>query len=110
MNKTEKLLPLGSIVLLKEGLQKLMVVARGVVYVNQTTKEDEFSDYMAVLYPAGMNPESTIFFNQSDIDKVLFSGFVDEDETRFLEIYAEWKEQLEREAERKYLDAHTFGF
>jgi hypothetical protein len=107
---TERILPLGSVVLLKDGVQKLLVVGRGAVYSNQETGEDEFNDYMAVLYPAGMNPESTIFFNQDDIDKVIFSGFVDDDETRFLEIYAEWKEQLEREAERKYLDAHTFGF
>lgn len=81
MNKNKKeLLPLGSIVLLKEGLQKLMVVERGAIYTNQETGQDDFADYMAVVYPAGLNPETTIFFQHKDIDKVVFKGYSDSEE------------------------------
>ena len=91
MMETKKLLPLGSIVLLEEGLQKLVIVGRGAIYEDQETGQDTFADYMAVLYPSGMNPETTIFFQHDNIDKVVFEGYSDEEEDRFLEIYATWK-------------------
>ena len=46
---------------------------------------------MAVLYPSGMNPETTIFFQHDNIDKVVFTGYSDEEEDRFLEIYEAWQ-------------------
>lgn len=61
MNEGKKLLSLGSVVLLEEGLQKLVIVGRGAVYTDQQSKKDTFADYMAVLYPSGLNPETTIF-------------------------------------------------
>lgn len=89
--ETKKLLPLGSIVLLEEGLQKLVIVGRGAIYEDQETGQDTFADYMAVLYPSGMNPETTIFFQHDNIDKVVFTGYSDEEEDRFLEIYEAWQ-------------------
>ncbi|KRM91354.1 hypothetical protein FC87_GL000864 [Fructilactobacillus florum DSM 22689 = JCM 16035] len=59
--EVKELLPLGSILILKESLQKLMVVGRGAVYNDPKTDEEKFADYMAVLYPEGINPKSTIF-------------------------------------------------
>lgn len=56
MTETKKLLPLGSVVLLEEGLQKLMVVGRGAIYTDKATGKDTFADYMSVLYPTGLNP------------------------------------------------------
>ncbi|GAB2023703.1 hypothetical protein RyT2_27810 [Pseudolactococcus yaeyamensis] len=97
MSETKKLLPLGSVVLLEEGLQKLVVVGRGAVYTDQVTERDTFADYMGVLYPAGLNPETTIFFNHENIDKVVFEGYSDEEETRFLEIYGKWQDDLKKE-------------
>ena len=91
MIETKKLLPLGSIVLLEEGLQKLVIVGRGAIYEDQETGQDTFADYMAVLYPSGMNPETTIFFQHDNIDKVVFTGYSDEEEDRFLEIYEAWQ-------------------
>ncbi|EMF0091351.1 DUF4176 domain-containing protein [Enterococcus hirae] len=100
-NKTEELLPIGSIVLLKEGLQKLMIVGRGTIYTDQETGKDTFADYMAVLYPTGLNPETTIFFNHENTDQVVFRGYSDEEETRFLEVYEEWKKNLENSSKKE---------
>lgn len=96
MIESKTLLPLGSIVLLEEGLQKLVVVGRGAVYTEQQTGQDTFADYMAVLYPTGLNPETTIFFNHENIDKVVFEGYSDDEEKRFLEVYAEWEHDLKK--------------
>ncbi|EOS8001239.1 DUF4176 domain-containing protein [Enterococcus hirae] len=109
-NKTEELLPIGSIVLLKEGLQKLMIVGRGTIYTDQETGKDTFADYMAVLYPTGLNPETTIFFNHENTDQVVFRGYSDEEETRFLEVYEEWKKNLENSSKKEQQSTETFGF
>lgn len=109
MNEGKKLLPLGSVVLLEEGLQKLVIVGRGAVYTDQQSKKDTFADYMAVLYPSGLNPETTIFFDHKNIDKVVFEGYSDEEEVRFLEIYSKWETDL-KQATSKPPQSIPIGF
>lgn len=65
---------------------------------------------MAALYPTGLNPETTIFFNHENIDKVVFKGYSDEEEERFLEIYQEWKNDLDSSAKKESQATETFGF
>ena len=109
--QNEKLLLLGSIVLLKEGRQKLIIVGRGAIYTDQETGEDKFAAYMSAVYPMSMNPETTIFFQNKNIDKVIFKGYSDEEEEeRFLEIYREWKENIENENSDENQTTETFGF
>lgn len=110
MTETKKLLPLGSIVLLEEGLQKLLIVGRGAIYTDQTTGNDIFADYMSVLYPTGLNPETTIFFNHENIDKVVFEGYSDEEEERFMEVYAEWKDGLDEQDKETSNANESIGF
>ena len=83
----KKLLPLGSIIYLQEG-------TRGVIFDDEETGEQVFADYMGVLYPLGLQTESTIFFQHENIDKVVFEGYSDEEEDRFLEIYNTWTKTL----------------
>lgn len=109
MNEEKKLLPLGSVVLLEEGLQKLVIVGRGAVYTDQQSKKDTFADYMAVLYPSGLNPETTIFFDHKNIDKVVFEGYSDEEEVRFLEIYSKWETDV-KQATSKPPQSIPIGF
>lgn len=110
MNRNEKLLPLGSIILLKEGMQKLVVIGRGAVYEDAETGNDRFADYMGAIYPTGINPEKTIFFQHENIDKVVFIGYSDEEEVRFLEIYDEWQQGLVDASESETYTAESFGF
>ena len=42
----------------------------------------------------GLQPESTIFFQHENIDEVVFEGYHDEEEDRFLKIYHEWEQNL----------------
>ena len=61
-NKNKELLPLGSIVYLQEGTQKLMIIGRVFIFDDEETGEKAFADYIGVLYPMGFQTESTIFF------------------------------------------------
>ena len=90
---TQELLPLGSILYLEGATSKLMVVCRGPVF--ESDNEQVYSDYVGVVYPEGINPEDAIFFNHENIDKVVFEGFKDEEEERFMEVYKEWESKLE---------------
>lgn len=109
MSEGKKLLPLGSVVLLEEGLQKLVIVGRGAIYTDQQTEKDTFADYMAVLYPSGLNPETTIFFDHENIDKVVFEGYSDEEEVRFLDIYSKWESDV-KQATSKPAQSVPIGF
>lgn len=84
------MLPIGSIVFLQEGSQKLMIISRGVVVEEQG--RNVLFDYSASLYPLGINPERTYYFNKENIDKVIFEGYKDEEEERFQELYEQWLE------------------
>ena len=73
-------LPIGSIVYLAEGNQKIMILNRG-PFVEQGG-EKVFFDYTGALYPSGLDPEEVFYFNETDVEEVLFEGFRDEEEVR----------------------------
>lgn len=39
-----------------------------------------------------MNPEQVFYFNDENIDKVVFEGYRDGEEIRFEELYSQWLE------------------
>lgn len=69
----KNLLPIGSVVLLKEGKKRLMIYG-----INQKTGNGDNYDYLGCLYPEGnISPEHTYLFNHEDIEGVFFVGFMD---------------------------------
>lgn len=82
------MLSIGSIVYLKEGSQKIMVLNRGPV-VNENDKNILY-DYSGCRYPSGLNPNEVLYFNQENVDSILFNGYTDEEEERFEQLYTEW--------------------
>lgn len=83
------MLPIGSIVYLSEGNQKMMILNRGAV-VEQNNERVLF-DYTGATYPKGLDPEQVYYFNKEDIDEVVFEGYKDSDEKRFVELYEKWR-------------------
>lgn len=72
------MLPIGSVVQLKNGEAKLMVLNRFPLY--NDNGEIGYFDYSACLYPNGNTDNQAYFFNQEKIEKVWFEGYVDETE------------------------------
>lgn len=68
-------LPLGSIVLLKNGTKKLLIIARAINVNNNNT--NYFFDYGAVAYPEGLIGDEMAYFNADKINKVIFTGYND---------------------------------
>lgn len=69
-----RLLPVGSVVLLRGGIKKLMIIG-----VMPIIKEPEIKlyDYVGVLYPEGFlnNQTGNYLFNHSDINDIVFLGY-----------------------------------
>lgn len=85
------MLNLGSIVKLKKGKVKLMIINRGVgIKINDA---DCYFEYVGCIYPVGLELENLYYFNQDNIQAVIFKGFEDEEEKEFEKDYTEWVNQ-----------------
>ena len=70
-------LPLGSIVYLKGGTKKVIIIARGLV-----AKRGDgvvFFDYGGVPYPEGLQDDQMAYFQHDGISRVVFEGYTDLD-------------------------------
>ena len=77
-------LPLGSIVRLRGGKLKLMVVSRG-LRVPAANGKQYYFDYGAVAYPNGLITPDMAYFQLESVDEVYHWGYSDEDDVRFME-------------------------
>lgn len=84
------LLPIGSVVMLRNGKKRVMIFG-----VKQTdTNTNKEYDYISVLYPEGnMGETGQFLFNHSDIDEVYFRGCEDEEREEFIENLAKFYEE-----------------
>lgn len=64
---------IGSIIYLKEGSQKLMIINRGPIVEIENQKY--MFDYSACKYPIGVVEDEIYYFNEENIDSVIFKGY-----------------------------------
>lgn len=92
--KIKDLLPIGSIVRLKDGEKKLMI---GGIKQQEADGNGREFDYYGVLYPEGhLGDEFQYLFNHEDIDEIVFRGFEDEEREDFLTRLAALYDQVDR--------------
>lgn len=101
----QELLPLGSVVVLKEGTKKLMIIGR--LQANPKTKN--LYDYAGCPWPEGyVDKEHCYVFNHDDIDLLYYLGMQDIEEFNFRFKLDEAIEKIESEgykhAKRKCID------
>ena len=60
---------------------------------NEIDGEKQVFDYAACNYPQGLDMENTLYFNEENIDEVVFEGYMDDDEKRFQKLFKEWMEE-----------------
>ncbi len=78
-----KYYPIGTVVILTGGDRPLMIYGRR--QKQQTT--GLLWDYVACLYPEGnLDEEHTVFFQNEEIENVLFTGYLSEFEERMQDI------------------------
>ena len=81
---TEKYLPIGTVVLLKDAEKRLMITGFC------TSSEDDVEkvyDYSGCLYPEGIiSSKQTFLFNHNQITKIFHFGLRDEEEQKLQEV------------------------
>ncbi len=78
----ESLLPIGSVVLLKESTKRVMII--GVLQKQMVESGEKIWDYSGVYYPEGyMGPDRTFLFNDEQIERVFALGYQDEEQFAF---------------------------
>ena len=81
--KIKELLPIGSIVLLKDGEKRLMI--NGILQTDMNKTQKNY-DYIGILYPEGHIGEGFQYlFNHEDISEIIFRGFEDSERDEFLD-------------------------
>ena len=48
----------------------------------------------------GLDAEQILYFNKENIDKVLFKGYIDNEEERYQELYSQWLLENENNFQR----------
>lgn len=81
-------LPIGSCVIVKGDVRKIIVIARGLATAASGTAK--YFDYGGCLYPQGLIGDQILFFNHEDISEVIMEGYKDEDETRMVDFVNDW--------------------
>lgn len=77
----KKYLPIGSVVILKNGTKKVMVT--GYMQIDMGNKTQVF-DYCGCIYPVGiMRTDQNLLFNHDDIKQVYCIGYSDEEQKEF---------------------------
>ena len=76
------LLPIGSVVRLKEATRKIMIFG-----VKQTNADTDITyDYIGVIYPEGnIGQEYQVMFHHDMIEEIYFRGFENEERDVFIE-------------------------
>lgn len=83
----KELLPIGTVVLLKDGEKRLMII--GIMQTNEGGTGKEY-DYLAILYPEGfLGEQFQYLFNHEDIEEIISRGYEDEEREIFLERLSE---------------------
>ena len=78
----KELLPIGSVVLLKDGIKKLMIT--GIKPVSEDNP-DRIFDYIGVVYPEGfLSNEYNFLFDHKDINDVVFKGYNNPEREEFI--------------------------
>ena len=77
----DRFLPIGTVVLLKGGKKRVMIMG---FCAMTNEKQGKIFDYSGCIYPEGlMASNQTCMFDHNQIEKIYFKGLVDEEEISF---------------------------
>lgn len=83
MYSYDRVLPIGTVVLLENANKRLMIIG----YQRKKSQEDDkIYDYCGCLYPEGfMTPNEVAIFDHSQIDRIIAMGFQNQGQINFSE-------------------------
>ncbi len=93
-------LPIGSVVLLRNGVKKAMIIGIMPIIKDKNGEQKSF-DYTGVLYPEGLlSIEASFVFNHDQITDVVFRGYENPEREDFINRIEQNMEKLLEEEEK----------
>lgn len=93
----EKFLPIGSVVMLKGGEKKVMIVSY-LIFPSANSKTKNMFDYGGCVYPEGIiDSRVGVGFNHSEIAEILHVGYEDDEEKEMAKLLKENAEKVKEE-------------
>ena len=90
----KELLPIGSVVLLKNGIKKLMIIGIMPIFLEHPERR---YDYIAVPYPEGfIGNEMNFLFKHEDITDVISRGYANSEWEEFLSLVEEENRKIDQ--------------
>ena len=98
IDKNKDMLPVGSVVLLKNGNIRIMITG----YFPIVEDEHSYYDYCGILYPEGLIDLKTLgFFNRESIEKVFSLGYIDDGVNDFMKFLKEKDKEISNDSNYK---------
>lgn len=93
----EKFLPIGTVVLLKDGEKKIMITSY-LVFPSEVKDGMVMYDYGGCIFPEGiLDSKYFIGFNHVDIEKVIHLGLIDEEQKNLNEMLIGHCEEIKQQ-------------
>lgn len=93
----EKYLPIGSVVMLKGGEKKVMIVSY-LIFPSGNSKTKTMYDYGGCVYPEGIiDSRVGVGFNHDQIAEILHVGYEDDEEKEMIKLLKENAETVKEE-------------
>lgn len=89
--KIDRLLPLGSVVYLSEGIIPIMIGIRQPII--QLDSDQCYFDYAGFSQVTGINANEIAYFNNEDIRELVAEGYIGEEEKRIQMALSEWRDK-----------------
>lgn len=101
----DKYLPIGTVVLLKEGTKKVMITSY-LIFSSGTKKEDKkMFDYGGCPFPEGIiESDYAVGFNHDQIEKVVHLGLIDNDQIQFNSLLNQTTDEIRKKFEEEIVN------
>ncbi len=90
----EKFLPIGTVVLLKNAENKIMITSY--LVFSEKSKETIF-EYGGCLFPIGVKDNMSLGFNHDDIEKIIHMGYIDDEQKEINQYLIEHEEEIKKD-------------
>ncbi len=91
----KKILSIGSVVLLKGGTKKVMIIG---YFGVSNEHQNQMYDYSGCVYPEGLlDSEQTLLFNDDQIQEVCFEGYASDEQKEFFQKLNQFYQSLEND-------------
>lgn len=105
LEKGEKYLPIGTVVLLQGATKRLMIT--GLASMSPETG-DKIFDYSGCTFPEGFyNYNEVCVFDHDQIEAVFFKGYVDDEQKAFMAEFSEKAKQITSVSDLRFEDNTT---